>query len=56
MSTMENLPSTGDDTWDGHILELIDAVKTKKWTAALLSLNRMGREVIYRVKEVIEGG
>lgn len=48
---MSDLPSTGDEIWDGHMLELIDSVRNKKWLTASMVLNRMTKEVLYRLKE-----
>ena len=47
----DNLPSTDDEIWDEHLLELIDSVRNKKWLAASMVLNRMTKEVLYRLKE-----
>lgn len=52
---MSDLPSTGDETWDGHLLELIDSVRNKKWLDASMVLNRMTKEVLYRLKERFSG-
>lgn len=50
---MSDLPSSGDETWDGHLLELITCVRDKKWHAALMAMNRMTKECLYRLKDSV---
>lgn len=51
---MSDLPSSGDETWDGHLLELIAGIKDRKWHVVLMVLNRMGREALYRLNDSID--